>query len=102
MKNRYFLRKASNALILACLLTGMAAMPNGSLFAQPATAVKNIVIVHGAFADGSGWQDVYTILKAHGYNVTMVQNPLTSYWSIPWRSRALNVPSKSSSSRPQI
>ena len=40
--------------------------------------VKNIVIVHGAFADGSGWEGVYRILKKHGYHVTIVQNPLTS------------------------
>ena len=40
--------------------------------------VKNIVIVHGAFADGSGWKSVYTILKNKGYHVTIVQNPLTS------------------------
>jgi len=40
--------------------------------------VKNIVIVHGAFADGSGWENVYTILKSRGYTVTMVQNPLSS------------------------
>jgi pimeloyl-ACP methyl ester carboxylesterase len=39
---------------------------------------KNIVIVHGAFADASGWEDVYKILKSRGYNVTLVQNPLTS------------------------
>ena len=39
---------------------------------------KNIVIVHGAFADGSGWKAVYDILKAHDYNVSIVQNPLTS------------------------
>ena len=46
--------------------------------AQTTTAVKNIVIVHGAFADGSGWEDVFQILKKKGYHVTMVQNPLTS------------------------
>jgi len=40
--------------------------------------VKNIVLVHGAWADGSGWRPVYEILKAEGYNVRMVQNPLTS------------------------
>jgi pimeloyl-ACP methyl ester carboxylesterase len=40
--------------------------------------VKNIVIVHGAFADGSGWKAVYTILTKKGYHVTIVQNPLTS------------------------
>ena len=40
--------------------------------------VKNIVIVHGAFADASGWKSVYTILTKKGYHVTLVQNPLTS------------------------
>src|SRR5258708_32444467 len=39
--------------------------------------VKDIVIVHGAFADGSGWQGVFKILTGRGYNVTIVQNPLT-------------------------
>jgi len=40
--------------------------------------VKNIVIVHGAFSDGSGWEDVTSILTKDGYNVTLVKNPLTS------------------------
>ena len=40
--------------------------------------IKNIVLVHGAFADGSGWENVYQILKSRGYNVSMVQNPLSS------------------------
>ncbi len=39
---------------------------------------KNIVIVHGAFADGSGWEGVYRILTDDGYKVTIVQNPLVS------------------------
>jgi pimeloyl-ACP methyl ester carboxylesterase len=46
--------------------------------AQADKKVKNIVLVHGAFADGSGWEAVYKILKSDGYNVTMVQNPLSS------------------------
>ncbi|MFL5743727.1 MAG: alpha/beta hydrolase [Niastella sp.] len=46
--------------------------------AQTATNIKNIVIVHGAFADGSGWQSVYEMLTKHGYQVTIVQNPLSS------------------------
>jgi pimeloyl-ACP methyl ester carboxylesterase len=41
-------------------------------------AVKNIVLVHGAFADGSGYRGVYEHLTKQGYNVTVVQNPLTS------------------------
>jgi pimeloyl-ACP methyl ester carboxylesterase len=43
-----------------------------------ADRVNNIVLVHGAFADGSGWQKVYTILKAQGYKVSVVGNPNTS------------------------
>jgi pimeloyl-ACP methyl ester carboxylesterase len=39
---------------------------------------KNIVIVHGAFADGSGYKKLYEILTKKGYRVTIVQNPLTS------------------------
>src|SRR5579863_2203839 len=49
-----------------------------SPIAAQTPVVKNIVIVHGAFADGSGWKGVYTILKNKGYHVTIVQNPLTS------------------------
>ena len=41
-------------------------------------ALKNVVLVHGAFADGSGWRGVYENLTARGYRVTIVQNPLTS------------------------
>jgi pimeloyl-ACP methyl ester carboxylesterase len=46
--------------------------------ARNTVSAKNIVIVHGAFADGSGWEGVYHILTKHGYNVTIVQNPLVS------------------------
>ncbi len=41
-------------------------------------SVKNVVLVHGAFADGSGWRKVYDDLTRRGYAVTIVQNPLTS------------------------
>jgi pimeloyl-ACP methyl ester carboxylesterase len=41
-------------------------------------AVKNVVLVHGAWADGSGWQAVHKILRGRGYKVSIVQNPLTS------------------------
>ena len=46
--------------------------------AQAAPAVKNVVLVHGGFVAGSGWQGVYNALKAKGYTVTIVQNPTTS------------------------
>lgn len=40
--------------------------------------MKNIVLVHGGFVDGAGWEGVYKILKRDGYNVSIVQNPTTS------------------------
>lgn len=43
-----------------------------------AAAVKSVVLVHGGFVDGSGWEGVYKILKKDGYDVTVVQNPTTS------------------------
>lgn len=43
-----------------------------------AAGAKNIVLVHGGFVDGSGWQGVYNILKKDGYSVSIVQNPTTS------------------------
>jgi pimeloyl-ACP methyl ester carboxylesterase len=41
--------------------------------------VRNIVLVHGAWADGSGWKGVYDILSKNGYNVSIVQEPETSF-----------------------
>ncbi len=44
----------------------------------PSPAVRHIVLVHGAFADGSSWSPVIQILQRKGYHVAAVQNPLTS------------------------
>src|SRR3977135_723263 len=44
----------------------------------PDHTVKEIVLVHGGFVDGSGWEDVYKILKKDGYRVSIVQNPTIS------------------------
>src|SRR3979409_2643209 len=41
--------------------------------------VRNIVLVHGAWADGSGWRGVYDILVKDGYNVSIVKEPETSF-----------------------
>src|SRR5437667_1288351 len=41
-------------------------------------STKNIVLVHGGFVDGSGWESVYSLLKKDGYNVAIVQNPTIS------------------------
>ena len=43
------------------------------------TKIKNVVLVHGAFADGSGWKAVADILKKDGYKVSVAQPPETSY-----------------------
>jgi pimeloyl-ACP methyl ester carboxylesterase len=43
--------------------------------------IKNVVLVHGGFVDGSGWRPVYDLLTQDGYHVAVVQNP-------PCRSRA--------------
>ena len=41
-------------------------------------AARNVVLVHGGFVDGSGWEAVYTRLRRDGFNVSVVQNPTTS------------------------
>jgi pimeloyl-ACP methyl ester carboxylesterase len=41
--------------------------------------IKNVVLVHGAFADGSGWEPIALALKKDGYKVSVVQHPETSY-----------------------
>jgi pimeloyl-ACP methyl ester carboxylesterase len=46
--------------------------------AQPAPRARNVVLVHGLFADGSCWSEVIPRLQAAGLNVTSVQNPLTT------------------------
>lgn len=70
-------------LIPAMLAAALAAGLSPSAQATDAAArdggqVKNVVLVHGAFADGAGWRAVYDDLTARGYRVSIVQNPLTS------------------------
>ena len=43
-----------------------------------ASALASVVLVHGGFVDGSGWEGVYRILKKDGYDVSIVQNPTTT------------------------
>src|SRR5262245_22205756 len=63
----------------ACL--AIAATLSFAWTAAPAGAaeLKNIVLVHGAWVDASGWKPVYEILTKEGFNVTMVQEPETSF-----------------------
>ena len=68
-------------LLAATSITAGLSSASASLAADripEAQAVKNVVLVHGAFADGSGWRGVYDQLTERGYHVTIVQNPLTS------------------------
>lgn len=50
-----------------------------SVGAAPAAGIKDVVLVHGAFADGSGWDAVAKILEKDGYKVSVPQEPETSY-----------------------
>src|SRR5574341_1077119 len=65
--------------VIALTITMSASIANaqGSPAATPAK--PSIVLVHGAFADGSGWSHVIPLLEKEGYTVTAVQNPLTSF-----------------------
>jgi pimeloyl-ACP methyl ester carboxylesterase len=66
------------ALAAAIVTVGMAASASAADRIPETQTVRNVVLVHGAFADGSGWRGVYDNLTARGYRVTIVQNPLTS------------------------
>src|SRR4030095_6160512 len=46
--------------------------------AKAGDGIKNVVLVHGGFVDGSGWRGVYDLLKKDGYSVSVVQNPTIS------------------------
>ncbi len=63
---------------LACLLTG-ATLNTAAAGPAPHTGIKKVVLVHGAFADGSGWEAVARILDRDGYTVSVAQPPETSY-----------------------
>ena len=66
-KGKRFITAASCAAMLSVMSAQVAAQP-----------IKNIVLVHGAFTDGSSWAAVTERLQNMGYHVSAVQNPLTS------------------------
>jgi pimeloyl-ACP methyl ester carboxylesterase len=68
------LRAAAVGCLVALLLSTSSAMAQ----AKAGAAIKTIVLVHGAWADGSSWSKVIPLLQAKGYNVVAVQNPVTS------------------------
>src|SRR5579872_521011 len=63
---------------MAAAGAGSMLLPASNAVTQPAPAVRNVVLVHGLFADGSCWSEVIPRLQATGLNVTAVQNPLTT------------------------
>ncbi len=69
---------AKNVSSLSTLLTLFLMLPVTLLPREEALAQKNIVLVHGAWADGSSWAKIIPPLQAKGYHVVAVQNPLTS------------------------
>ncbi|MFC6645435.1 alpha/beta hydrolase [Granulicella cerasi] len=69
---RHFTKHLLALLVLGFFITAFPAMAQ-------TPAVKNIVLVHGAFADASSWSKVISLLQAKGYHVTAVGNPLTSF-----------------------
>ncbi len=68
------LRSLLGLLVFSSLAIGVTEHSN-AIAAEP---VKNVVLVHGGFVDGGGWEAVYKLLKAKGYNVSIVQNPTTT------------------------
>lgn len=67
-----------SGLVAATLSLAAFVLPVSTQAADSSSSIRNIVLVHGAFADGSSWSDVIPLLQTKGYHVTAVQNPLTS------------------------
>ena len=75
------MKKIYVVVTLAAVLMGATLMLQRTVrvaAAAPA-GIKNVVLVHGAFADGSGWEAVFNILTKDGYAVSVVQEPETSF-----------------------
>jgi len=74
VKNPFYLPR----LIVPLAAALLAGAPASAQQTVEKAKVKNVVLVHGAWADGSGWHRVHDLLRAKGYAVSIVQNPLTS------------------------
>ncbi|MEQ1955130.1 alpha/beta hydrolase [Mesorhizobium sp. CN2-181] len=70
--------KTTNLLAATAMVVMAAASAHSAEKIPDKQPVRNVVLVHGAFADGSGWRGVYDELTGRGYRVSVVQNPLTS------------------------
>src|SRR5580658_9842087 len=74
VKSARYVRKVPQAVLILLLLTSVALPAQNQ-----ASRVRNVVLVHGAWADGSDWKGVYDILVKDGFNVSIVQEPETSF-----------------------
>jgi pimeloyl-ACP methyl ester carboxylesterase len=73
-------QRMSRRFCIVLLLLTLGALSTQNLSGQNQDhRIRNIVLVHGAWADGSGWKGVYDILLKDGYNVSIVQEPETSF-----------------------
>ena len=70
--------KKLSSLILIVVFT-IVSLPQIARSQSAFKGIKNIVLVHGAFADGSSWSKIIPVLQGKGLNVVAVQNPLTSF-----------------------
>lgn len=76
MKTKISIQEIKSIFFTFLLVSILGVAPKA--IAQQPASIKNVVLVHGAFADGSGYNALYDILAKKGYNVTVVQNPLSS------------------------
>jgi pimeloyl-ACP methyl ester carboxylesterase len=81
LERRIIMKKIYGVLTLVAMLMGATLLLQKTVKVAAAapTGIKNVVLVHGAFADGSGWEAVAKILEKDGYTVSVAQPPETSY-----------------------
>ncbi len=72
-------QRVLHPLAIVCMILSCCTLPAQTAAKSQAHGIRNIVLVHGAWADGSGWKGVYDILVKDGYNVSIVQEPETSF-----------------------
>src|SRR5260370_8210117 len=77
MTNKLNIRRITLGLLPIIALVFGGAVAATSQTSTPRN-VKNIVLIHGGFVDGSGWEGLYNTVKKKGYNITIVQNPSIS------------------------
>ncbi len=70
--------KLKSLALAAVAALSLASAAHAAESTQASAPLKNVVLVHGGFVDGSGWQQVYNLLTKDGYNVSIVQNPTSS------------------------